>query len=155
MPKNQGKMRSWQVFHFARKHLGRSSLYAIFGRKNARAVDHWCQDPMYTDKVDGAYDPVQGVKNMLSMLDDNGHIGAVRACIDFLCSGTSLDCGGEPEMAEPLPTLSEEILADYKAVSILQSAIEDRMDIKVINSLKNEALAEIERTCAKYQEDCR
>jgi len=152
MPKKQGKMQSWQVFHFARKHLGGSALYAIFGKKNARAVDYWCQDPMYTDKADGAYDPVQGVKNMLSILDDHGHVGAVRSCIAFLCSGTSLDCGCEPKLAETLPTINEEILADYKAVACLQAAIEDKMPMAVVNSLKDDAIADIERTCAKYME---
>lgn len=152
MPKEDGKMKSWQVFHFARKHLGASSLYAIFGKKNARAADYWCQDPKYTDKAESAYDPVQGVKNMLSMLDDHGHVGVVRACIAYLCSDTSLDCGCKSNIDEPLPTLNEEILADYKAVACLQAAIEDKMPMAVVNSLRDEAIADIERTCAKYME---
>ncbi|MDD3814401.1 MAG: hypothetical protein PHZ02_07120 [Desulfocapsaceae bacterium] len=154
MPKEQEKMQSWQVFHFARKRLGASALCVIFGKKNARAVDYWCQDPMYTDKSEQAYDPIQGVKNLLSMLDDRGHVGAVRNCIAFLCSGTSLDCGCEPEIVAPLPTLTEEILADYKAVACLQAAIEDKIEPAVIKALAAEAIAEIERTCAKYIEGC-
>lgn len=153
MPKEQRKMQSWQVFHFARKHLGRSALYTIFGKKNARAVEFWCQDPMTTGKEEGAYDPILGVKRLLTMLDDHAHVDAVRSCVAFLCSGTSLDCGCEPEMVSPLPTISEEILADYKAVACLQAAIEDRMPMDIINELKDEAIAEIERTCAKARQE--
>ena len=65
MAKEKANMRSWQVLHFARKHLGRSSLYAIFGRKNARTVDYWCEDPKYTGKEECAFDPIQGVKDLL------------------------------------------------------------------------------------------
>lgn len=144
-------MQSWQVFHFARKYLGRSALYVIFGKKNGRAVEYWCEDPKTTDKPSGAYDPIQGVKNLLTALDDQGHCGVVRSCLEYLAAGTSAGCGQRPEIIEPLPTVNEEILADYSAVGEMHRAIAGDATPHTVLALKNEAIAEIERTYAKYR----
>ncbi len=152
MANRRRQMQSWQILHFARKHLGNSALYEVFGRKNSRAIDYWAQDPACTDRPPEAYDPIRGIKNLLDRLDDIGHCGVVRACIAYLCSGTSLDCG-EPLLVEPLATIEQELLADYRALALLQNAIEDGQDCKMIDRLKADAIAEIERTVAKYKGD--
>lgn len=152
MANRRRPMQSWQIFHFARKHLGKSALYEVFGKKNARVVDFWSQDPACTDKPLEAYDPIRGLKNLLDRLDDMGHCGVVRACIAYLCSGTSLDCG-EPLLIEPLPTIEQEQLADWRALGMLQNGIDDGLSCREIDALKAAAVAEIERTVAKYKED--
>jgi hypothetical protein len=153
MPKENKKMKSWQIFHFARKYLGRHALYACFGKKNARTVEYWCEDPKYTNKPEEAWDPIKGVKLLFTSLDDAGHIGVIRSAVSYLVSDTELADGGCPEhLAEPLPTLSEEILADYRAVADLQAALDRNADIEEVMMLKGEAIAEIERTVAKYRE---
>ncbi len=153
MAKDSRKMQSWQVFHYARKHLGRSALYAIFGNKNARSVDYWCEDPRFTTKGEAAHDPIRGVKLLLEQLDDEGHCAVVRACIDFLRKGTSAGCGFDPEVVDILPTITEEVLADYRAVAALQSAIESGASFDVVGDLKYQAIEEIERTVARYIKD--
>ena len=151
-PERRRLMQSWQIFYFARKHLGREELYEIFGRKNARVVDYWSQDPGCTDKPDAAYDPIRGLKNLLERLDDMSHFGVVRATVAYLLSGTSMDCG-EPLLVELLPTIEQEQLADYRALGVLQNGIEDGLSCMEIDALKAAAIAEIERTVAKYKED--
>lgn len=153
MPNETPKMQSWQVFHYARKYLTRSALYAIFGKKNARAVDYWCEDPRYTAKSEKAYDPLQGVKDMLEMLDDRGHCNVVRAALAFLAADTSCPIEGKQEIVEPLPNVSEEILADFRAVAALQRAIESSEALEEIERCMREAIAEIERTVARYRND--
>jgi hypothetical protein len=153
MPKKSPEMQSWQIFHFARKHLNRSVLYAIFGKKNARAVDYWCEDPRYTAKLEGAYDPIQGVKSLLNILDDHGHCGIVKSAIAYLSDGTSAASNDKQEIVEPLSNISEEILADFRAVSELQRAIEAKLDIAGVEHLLLEAIAELERTVACYQKE--
>lgn len=152
MAERRREMQSWQIFHFARKHLGASVLYAVFGKKNARAIDYWSQDPDFTDKPEGAYDPIRGLKNLLDRLDDMSHCGVVRATIAYLLSGTSMACG-EAVLIEPLPTIEQEQLADYRALGALQIGIEDGLCLQQIENLKEAAIAEIERTVAKYRED--
>ena len=153
MPKVEGKMRSWQIFNFSRKHLGRSALIAIFGKKNGRAVEYWCEDPMYTDKPDEAYDPIQGVKNLLTALDDHSHTGVIRSCIAYLTADTALACGQEPQVSGLLSTIDQEVLADYEAVGEMQRAIKKGEHPAVICALMADAIAEIERTYAKYKKD--
>lgn len=153
MAKTPPTMQSWQVFHFARKHLSRSVLYAIFGNKNARAVDYWCENPNYTAKPDRAYDPIQGVKRLIEALDDHGHCGVVRALIGFLSEGTSAECRLDAQIVEPLPNLNDEILADFRAVAELQRVIEAGEDIELVEKVKQKAIAEIERTLARYIKD--
>ena len=155
MPKTLSKMKSWQVLRYARKHLGRSLLYSIFGRKNARAVDYWCQNPTYTAKPEGATDPIQNVRDLIEALDDQGHCAVVRACIAYLCQGTSADCGVDPSVLETRATIAEEILADYQAVALMQAAIDARASEESVYSLKLAAVDEIERTFAKYLEGMR
>ena len=150
MAKDTPKMQSWQVFHYARKYLGRSALYAIFGKKNARSVDFWCEDPTTTSKDEKAYDPIEGVKNLLKELDDHGHGPVVRSTLKHITSETNITIDGECQYGELLDTLSEEILADFRIVGKLQSAIEERLDPDKVEAIKDQALAEIERTYARY-----
>lgn len=147
------KMRSWQIFYYARKYLGRSALYAIFGRKNARSVDYWCEDPKYTSKPETAYDPLQGIKYLLKELDDHGHSPVVRSALKYITSETSTAIDGECEFGELLPTVTEEILADFRVVASLQRAIENELDVEKVAAIKEMAVAEIERTYARYLKD--
>ena len=152
MPKDEREMQSWRVFFYARKYLGRSVLYAIFGKRHARTVDGWCEDPRFTDKDERAFDPIQGVRDLLGMLDDQGHCGVVRACIAYLVSGTSMECKVE-RIVDPKSTIGEEILADYRAVADMQAGIEAGLHPDQILAKKDEAIAEVERTYAKYHRD--
>jgi hypothetical protein len=153
MAKATGQMQSWQVFHFARKYLTRAVLYAIFGKKNARIVDYWCEDPKYTDKAEQAYDPILGVRNLLTALDDMGHTPVVRACIAFLVSDTSLADDCQPAVTNLRPTMAEEELADYVCLAEFQAAIRNGLPKKEIMRRKQAALEEIERTFAKHVKD--
>ncbi|MGV0961834.1 MAG: hypothetical protein ACOYB1_18570 [Limnohabitans sp.] len=153
MPKETSKMQSWQVFHYARKHLGRSVLYAIFGRKNARAVDYWCENPLHTQKPDGAYDPMHGVKALVDTLDDHGHCDVVRSIFGYLSAGTSCDTGHTPEVTDLLPTVGEEMLADFRSISDLQRAIESGAPLEEVKMCRGLAIAEIDRTIARYAKD--
>jgi len=153
MPKNIDEMQSWQVFHYARKRLGRSVLYAIFGKRHARTVDLWCQDPRFTDKEAISYDPLQGLRDLLSLLDDHGHVPVVRAALQYLASGTSLDCEQGGDCSDLLPTLNEEILADYRAVADLQRGLEAGVAAHAANQLLAAAVNELQRTVAKYLQE--
>jgi hypothetical protein len=153
MPKEANKMQSWQVFHYARKHLSASKLYAIFGKKNARAVDYWCENPDYTARLQEAYDPIRGVKRLLESLDDHGHCAVVKSTLSYLSSGTSACCDLAPQVEQLRDTIAEEILADYSAVAALQNAIENSHNIASIQQKKAAAISEIERTVAHYLKD--
>ena len=149
-------MKSWQIFHYARKYLGRSALYAIWGKKNARKVDYWAQNPRFTAKIDDAMDPLSGVRDMLSSLDDKGHTDAVRSAVAFIVSRTSIDplvCDLSP-VAELQETINEELLLDYRAIGDLHRAIEEDRTVDEVERLKQCAIAEIERTAAKYRLVC-
>ena len=153
MSKKGDKMQSWQIFSFARKHLSASTLYAIFGKKKARAIDYWCEDPLYTAKPEGAYDPIQGVKHLLSNLDDLSHFGVVRATLAYLAEGTCAETDQEQQIQEPLSTLTAEILADFRAVADMQRAIESRQPVDEVEEMMIDAVAELERTVAKYRQE--
>ena len=153
MPKNQPEMKSWLPFHYTRKHLGGEILYAIFGKKNARTVDYWCQDPKVTNKPEGAFDPIQGVKDLLETLDDHGHFSMVRATLEFLASGTSVGCGETPKPEDIKPTINEELLLDYACVAEMHKAIKNKVHPDEIEKLRRQAVDEIDRTYAKYRRD--
>ncbi len=152
MTKNGLTMQSHNFFSYARKYLGRSALYIMFGRKNSRIIDYWCEDPLFTAKPAEAYDPIHGVKLLIDALDDMGHSGVVRALFGYLGSGISVDYRAE-EIIEPKKSIQEEILADYRAVADLQVAIEAGVGEIAVDALKWQAIGEIERTVARYMKD--
>jgi hypothetical protein len=155
MPKANALTQSWRFFHYARKYLHRSTLYAIFGKRHARTIDLWCEDPNFSAKDDRAFDPIQGVRDLLAMLDDHGHVGIVRSCLVYLASGTSVDLDLKDSVQDLKGSIGEEILADYRAVAEMQSAIESGERPEEIDILKAAAIAEIERTYARYHKDYR
>ncbi|KGO32802.1 hypothetical protein JT06_18275 [Desulfobulbus sp. Tol-SR] len=108
---------------------------------------------MTTGKNEDASDPVKAIRNMLWKLDDQGHVDICRAALNYMASGTSVICGEEQEIVELRPTVSEELLADYRAVAMMQEAIEDHEHPDMVLSLKQEAISEIERTYARYRKD--
>jgi len=150
MAKSSNKMQSWQVFHFARKHLGAALLCTVFGKKNARTVNYWCEDPAYTAKNDFSYDPIFGVKQLADKLDDRGHTDVVRALRSFLFGDTSLDDGDGCGLGDLQPTMVEEKLCDYQTIGELHNAITSKADPAEVERMKREAIAEIERTVALY-----
>lgn len=152
MPKNETNLQSWRIFHYARKYLGRKTLYSIFGTRHARTVDSWCEDPRFTNR-ESSFDPVLGIRNMLWLLDDQGHVDICRAALQMMAAGTAVDCGDHLDIIELRDTVQAEILADYRAVARMQEAIEDREHPDMILSIKQEAIAEIERTYAKYRKE--
>lgn len=152
MPKQSPTMKSWQIFHYARKHLGSGILYALFGKKNARTIDFWCQDPRTTGKPEDASDAIYGVKLLLDKLDDHGHTSVVRSAIAFFKSGTSLEDEYCPSVSDLLPSIAEEKLADFHRVAEFQAAIDSGAGSLEIEAKKRAAIEEIERTWAKYLE---
>lgn len=140
------RMQPWQVFQAARKYLGANIVARIFNRE-VRSAHNWAQDPVHTECR--CKSPLELLHTLFERMDAAGVGYAARAGIEFL--STALDpavqVGG---IKEPLPTIHEEILADYSAVARLQLAIESGADIDTINQRKREAIEEIERTVAKY-----
>lgn len=154
MSKSAMKMKSWQFFHFVRKHFGSGVLYAIFGKKSARTIDRWCEDPRTTGKEELAFDPVSGMKEVVELLDDHGHVGIIRAMISYLLSGTSLsDEYCETEIIEPKETITEEELLDFQAAADFHRAINRSDDPETVRQYKIWAIAELERTEARYREN--
>lgn len=154
MPKNSPNMRSWQVFNIARKYIGIPFLLSVFGKKNARCINYWCEDPKFTKKNDEAFDPILGVKRLFTCLDDHGFPWVVRAAVRYMIAETSITEEFPVEiLADMKPTMSEEMLADYPAIATLHKAINDGSDLAVVEQFKREAIAEIERTVAKFRCD--
>jgi len=87
-------------------------------------------------------------------LDDYGHADVVRQAVNFIVSDTSaaIDCDA-PVITDLQPTMSDEILCDYKAVAKLQAAIEAGESVECVSALKDEAIDEIARTVALYRKN--
>ena len=103
------KMLQWQVFQAARKYLGANIVAHIFNRE-VRSAHDWAQDPVHTECR--CKSPLELLHTLFERMD------VARAGIEYL--STALDptvqVGG---IKEPLPTIQEEILADYSAVGRL------------------------------------
>lgn len=62
-------------------------------------------------------------------------------------------CNTDPESLDTLPTITEEVLADFAAVAALHAAINRESDLASIKLAAAAAIAEIERTVAKVAQE--
>jgi hypothetical protein len=146
MSERNAKMQPWQVFQAARKYLGAHNVARIFNRE-VRSAHNWAQDPAHTECR--CKSPLELLHTLFERMDAVGIGYAARAAIDYLATAVdpAVQVGG---IKPPLPTIQEEILADYSAVARLQQAIEAGADMESVHGLKRDAMEEIERTVARY-----
>ena len=149
MTQEQGQMQPWQVFHAARRSIGAATVAHIFNR-SIRSAHDWAQDPVYTQVR--CRSPLECLHTLFSRMADAGRGYAAREAIRYLESALDPEVSASP-IVEPLPTIAEEILADYSAVASLQRAIEAGADLESIDKLKREAMDDIERTVALYRKE--
>ena len=150
MPNGKKILQPWQVFHAANKHFTPGAIAKIFGKANIRTAYLYGQDPAYTEKR--CKNPLEAMHMMFSRLDEIGRGDVARAGIAYL--QTAIEPNEHEAVADLQPTLQEEILADYSAVAALQRGIEECEDVDLVDTLKQRAIDEIERTYAKYLQDC-
>ena len=139
------KMQPWQVFHAAKKHLGVEAVARIFN-KEKRSAYNWAGDPACTEVR--CKSPLELLHTLFERMDAAGCGYMARAAIRYL--ETALDDTDPPLVREPLPTVQDELLADYAALAEFQRAIHAGMDMDAVQSLKIAAIEEIERTVARY-----
>ncbi|BDD88731.1 hypothetical protein [Desulfofustis limnaeus] len=149
MSNNRAKMQPWQVFQAARKYLGADTVARIFNRE-IRSAHSWAQDPAFT--AHRCRSPLELLHALFERLDAVGLGYVARAAIGYLETAVYQEQAGGA-IREPLPTIQEEILADYSAVAELQRTIESRGSLADVMRLKQEAMDEIERTVARYVKD--
>jgi len=148
MSYEQSKMQPWQVFHAARKTLGANVVARVFNRE-IRSAHNWAQDPAHTECR--CKSPLELMHTLFERMDASGIGYVARAGIRYLESAVDDDVE-VGDIQEPLPTLTEEILADYSAVAALQWAVDSGAGLDEVKHIAAEAIGEIERTVAKYAE---
>lgn len=132
-----------------KKSLGETFLMAVMGKKNARTIRLYSQDPRTTE--DRCKDPLESLHIIFAEADLIGRGDLARKAIDYLHTSLDDDSGyNVTEASGLLPTMAEEKLADYQKLAAFQRAIDDGADIDLVEVLMNEAKSEIERTFAKY-----
>lgn len=142
-------MQPWQVFHAASKYLRPENVARIFN-KEKRSAYNWGQDPAFTEHR--CRNPLELLHSLFERMDAAGIGYVARAGIRYLETAIEDEIDLE-DIKEPLPTITEEVLADYGAVAALQRAIDNGATIEEVRSLAAEAAGEIERTVAKYAQD--
>lgn len=145
MPK---KLATWQIWHAFKKTLGEPFLMHVLGKKNARTIRLYSQDPAFTE--DRSKDPLEALHIIFAEADEIGRGDLARKAIDYLATAIGDSSYDMPAVRSLLPTLVEEKLADYQKLAAFQQAIDDQADVDMVEVLMNEAKEEIERTFAKY-----
>ena len=142
-------MQPWQVFHAANKYLRPENVARIFN-KEKRSAYNWGQDPAFTEHR--CRNPLEHLHSLFEKMDAAGIGYVARSGIRYLETAIEEDVNLE-DIKDPLPTITEEVLADYRAVAALQRAIDAGANIDDIKHFAIEAIGEIERTVAKYAQD--
>lgn len=145
MPK---KLETWQIWHAFKKTLGEPFLMHVLGKKNARTIRLYSQDPTYTE--DRSKDPLESLHAIFSAADEIGRGDLPRKALGYLATAVGESSYDMPAVNQLLPALAEEKLADYQKLAAFQKAIDDGSDVDLVEVLMNEAKEEIERTFAKY-----
>lgn len=149
MSEDNSKMQPWQVFQAARKYLGPETVAKIF-HKEKRSAYNWAQDPAFTECR--CRNPLELLYTLFERMDTVGLGYVVRAALVYLSGAVEAVDEGQ-EIRQPLATIQQEILADYAAVANLQRAIESEASLEEVRYCQREAIAEIERTVARYAKE--
>lgn len=149
MSKSKREMTPRQFFMVAIKGLGADVVGDIIGVRG-RTINRYAADPLTTDSGSQTPHQLEEFPKLFMRLEEVGRGYAARGLIRFLQAAIDDDVQPPTEISNPLPTIEEEILADYRAVAALQNAIDERQDVDLIGVLKQAAIDEIERTYAKY-----
>lgn len=148
MPKH---LETWQIWNALRITLGESFLMQVMGKKNARTIRLYSQDPRLTD--DRCKDPLEALRIILAEADLLGRGDIARRAVLYLAEAIG---DFDPNFADnivqqkTLTTMAEEELADYQRLSSFQRAIDEGADADLVETLMNEAIDEIKRTYAKF-----
>lgn len=145
MPKT---LETWQIWNGFKKHLGEPLLMQVLGKKNARTIRLYSQDPRLTE--DRCKDPLEALHIIFSEADEIGRGDLARKAIAFLETALEENSFDVSPANSLLPTMDAEKLADYQKLAAFQKAIDDGADADLVETLMNEAKDEIERTYAKF-----
>lgn len=149
MSKNNQKMQPWQFWKVANRFFTPAGVARVFN-KEKRSAYSWAQDPMFTEHRCAC--PIVLLGRLFEMMNEVGLGYACRALLRYL-EGKLDDIEQEDVILQPLPTMQEEQLADYKCLAAFQQAIDDGLPLGEVHRLKRLADEEIERTMAKYVEE--
>lgn len=144
MPKMLG---TWQIWSGLKGTLTESFLMQVMGKKNARTIRLYSQDPRTSE--DRCKDPLEALHIIFSEADLLGRGDLARKAIGYL--QTALDDSEEVKAPKALlPTLDAEKLADFQSVAAFQRGIDEGLDADLIEVLLLEAKEELDRTFAKH-----
>ena len=147
MPK---RLETWQIWHAMRKTISDSFIMGVLGRRNARTIRMYAQDPRCT--VDRSKDPIEALAILFDELATYGRADIAELGIKHLQQ--SIGCDKDLRCPDQLkPTVDAEILADFQVVADMKAAIEANKDPDEVRIAMTEAIHEIERTYTKYQQD--
>lgn len=149
MTTNEIKMQPWQVFAAAIKGLTAERVARIFN-KQIRSAYNWGQDPAFTEER--CRNPLELLHSLFNNMDAVGFGWAARAGIRYL--ETAVDPEVRVDAVQQLlPTIQEELLADYRCLAEFQRAIEGGRPVAEVHELKHQAFDEIERSFSKYRKE--
>ncbi len=141
------QLQTWQIWHAMRKTIGDSFVMAVLGRRNARTIRMYAQDPRYT--VDRSKDPIEALGILFDELATYGRRDIAELGIKHL--QRSIGCDETLSCPDQLKeTIDAEVLADFQAVADLKESIDSGANIKDVHNLMTDAVHEIERTYTKY-----
>jgi len=145
------RFRPWQFWQQAKVHLGKR-LVLLWGKRNARVLRLYSQNPAFTER--DCKCPLERLWNVFFELKAVGRADVARQALAYLESAIE-----DRELEELFAlddikaTIEAEVLADFRAVAELQDAIDAGDDSAMVELIAKKAMAEIERTVAKYKKD--
>lgn len=144
------KLQTWQIWHAMRKILGDDFVMAVLGRRNARTIRMYAQDPRCT--FDRCKDPLEALAILFDELETCGRADIAKLAIAYLQQ--AIGCQGDLPCPDQLKqTLDAEVVADFQAVSKMQAAIAMGASTCVVRTAVIAAKDEIDCTFAKYFQD--
>lgn len=145
MPK---KLETWQIWHALKRSLGESFLMAVMGKKNARTIRLYSQDPRTSE--DRCKDPLEALHIIFSEADEIGRGDLAKKAIDYLLSALSEHPYDLPAINSLLPTQDAENLEDYRTLNAFHEAMNNGADADLAETLLNESIEAQRRSFAKY-----
>jgi hypothetical protein len=142
-------MKSWEIYHAARKHL-KKDLHEVYGNRSSRMIDYWAQDPDFS--ADPKRNPIDRLQDLLVRFDKCGQRNVALSALRILAGTVDCRVVDRKTAVPDKETLLEEILDDMPCLLEYQKTLQGH-DLEAVDRAKAELDREMAENRVKFVEE--
>lgn len=149
IPYDDYPVESWEVFLWARQHLGITTLTKIFNIGTTQAY-RYCTNPRF-DHESTRRNPIDNLKILFEEMREQGGDEVIKAALNDMASVINHRVQPVSQCQPDKQTMEEECLDDYPGIVKLHDLIQKQADISLVHAQADQVKREISETVELYR----